>query len=216
MYMPSHFEQTRAEALHALIREYPLGALVTLRAGALNADHVPFDFDPTPAPHGTLRGHVGRGNPIWRDAGSDREVLVIFQGPSGYITPSWYPSKKEHGKVVPTYNYAVVHAYGKLRAVDDRTWLRALVTRLTDRHEAHHSDPWHVTDAPGDYIDKMLAAIVGVEITVTRLLGKWKVSQNRTPVDQTGVVDGLKASGNAHDLVMAQLVEQYGKPQRDR
>ncbi|MGE5465607.1 MAG: FMN-binding negative transcriptional regulator [Methanocella sp.] len=211
MYLPSHFEVTDTGALHALIREHPLGALVMRGAHGLDANHLPFEVDAEPAPYGRLLAHVARANPLWREAASDSEALVIFQGPSGYITPSWYPAKLATGKVVPTYNYAVVHAYGRMRAVDDREWLRAFVSRLTDRHEAPRTDPWHVSDAPESYIDQMLGAIVGIEVTITRLVGKFKMSQNRTPADQAGVIDGLKASADANYLVMAQLVEKCGK-----
>jgi transcriptional regulator len=215
MYLPSHFEVTDTEALHGLIREHPLGALVINGASGLDANHIPFEVDAEPAPHGRLIAHVARANPLWRQAGEDNEVLVIFQGPSGYITPSWYPTKSASGKVVPTYNYAVVHAYGRVRAIDDREWLRAFVTRLTDRHESIRSTPWHVTDAPADYIDQMLAAIVGLEVTITRIVGKWKVGQNRTPADQAGVIDELRARGAVGDDVMAQALEKYGKPRHE-
>jgi len=214
MYLPSHFEVTDTDTLHGLIREHPLGALVINGPHGLDANHMPFEIDSEPAPHGRLLAHVARANPLWRNAGAGGEVLVIFQGPSGYVTPSWYPTKQETGKVVPTYNYAVVHAYGRLRAIEDKAWLRAFVERLTDRHEGSRAAPWHVSDAPASYIDQMLGAIVGIEVTVTRLLGKWKMSQNRTPADQAGVVGGLKEQGPTNDLAMAQLVERYGKPRR--
>lgn len=214
MYLPKHFEVNDPAALHALLREHPLGALVTQSEHGLEANHVPFELDAEPAPHGRLLAHVARANPLWRSAGEDREVLVIFQGASGYVTPSWYPTKQATGKVVPTYNYAVVHAYGRMRAVEDKAWLHAFVSRLTARHEAARSDPWHVTDAPDDYIDKMLEAIVGIEITITRLVGKFKVGQNRTPADQAGVIDGLRARGSADDVVMAEALEKHGKPKR--
>ena len=214
MYLPKHFEVTDPAALHELIREHPLGALVMQSERGLEANHVPFEFQPEPAPHGRLLAHVARANPVWRAATEEREVLVIFQGASGYVTPAWYPSKQATGKVVPTYNYAVVHAYGRMRAIEDKAWLHAFVSRLTDRHEAERDDPWHVRDAPDDYIDKMLEAIVGIEITVTRLVGKWKVGQNRTPADQAGVIDGLKARAGADDAAMAQALERYGKPLR--
>ncbi|HEY9446156.1 MAG TPA: FMN-binding negative transcriptional regulator [Burkholderiales bacterium] len=214
MYLPAHFGETRVDVMHCLMRERPLGALVTLDAEGFNAEHIPFEIDPAPAPYGTLRAHVTRANPVWRNFPTDTDALVIFQGIHGYITPSWYPTKRGTRKVVPTYNYAVVHAYGRVRAIEDREWLRNFVSRLTDRHEAARMERWQVTDAPPDYIDQMLDAIVGIEVTVARLVGKFKMSQSRTPADQAGVVDGLKASGNADDLVMAQLVETCGKPRR--
>ena len=206
MYLPSHFEVTDTDALHALIREHPLGTLVMTGPQGLGADHIPFEIDTEPAPCGTLVAHVARANPLWQHEG---DVLVIFHGPSGYITPSWYPTKKENGKVVPTYNYAVVHAYGRLRAIEDRDWLRAFVTRLTDRHEAARAEPWHVTDAPADYIDKMVAAIVGIEVTITRMIGKFKMSQNRTPADRLGVASGLEQGESDDSRAMARLVRDY-------
>jgi len=208
VYLPSHFEETRVEFLHGLIREHSLGALVTLGAEGLNANHVPFEIAATPAPFGTLQCHVARGNPVWRDISKDSETLVIFQGAQAYITPSWYATKKETGKVVPTYNYLVVHAYGRLRVVEDRAWLRNLVERLTSRHEAGRQEPWKVTDAPEDYLETMLGAIVGIEIPVTRLLGKWKASQNRPTVDRDGVVRGLSEIDAADARAMAKTVKE--------
>jgi transcriptional regulator len=175
MYLPKNFEETRVEVLHELIRAHPLGALVTLGADGLEANHIPF---------------------------------AIFQGPQTYVSPSWYPSKQEGGKVVPTWNYAVVHAYGTPRAVDDAAWLRAFVEKLTHRHEAGRATPWKVTDAPADYVDKMVTAIVGIELPVARLLGKWKVSQNRPPRDREGVVAGLQDQGGDVSRAMAELVRR--------
>lgn len=204
MYLPRHFEEIRVDVLHGLIRAHPLGALVTTSANGLEANHVPFEIDPDPAPFGTLRAHVARANPVWREgAGS---ALVIFQGPERYVTPSWYRSKQEDGKVVPTWNYAVVHAHGVLRAIDDAAWLRAFVTRLTDRHEGRRAAPWKVTDAPADYVDKLLTAIVGIELPVARLIGKWKVSQNRPAPDRAGVIAGLAADGDDAARAMAAAV----------
>ncbi len=204
MYLPKHFEETRVDVLHGLIRAHPLGTLVTAGAGGLEANHVPFEIDPDPAPFGTLRAHVARANPVWRDGAGD--ALVLFQGPEIYVTPSWYPTKRESGKVVPTWNYVAVHAYGRLRAIDDPAWLRAFVTRLTDRHEARRAAPWKVSDAPGDYVDQLLAAIVGIELPVARLLGKWKVSQNRPAADRAGVVAGLEGDGGDAARAMAAAV----------
>ena len=210
MYLPKHFEETRVEVLHALVRAHPLAALVTLGAGGLEANHIPFEIDPDPAPFGTLRGHVARANPVWRELSRGADALAIFQGPATYVSPSWYPTKQEGGKVVPTWNYAVVHAYGPLRAVDDPAWLRAFVERLTNRHESGRTAPWHVTDAPADYVDKMVTAIVGIELPVTRLLGKWKTSQNRPARDRAGVVAGLEQDGGDAARAMAALVRETG------
>lgn len=208
MYLPAHFEETRIEVLRETIRLQPLGTLVTLSADGLNANHVPFEFDPKPAPFGTLRAHVARANPVWREICGDVEPLVIFQGPQAYITPSWYPSKRETGKVVPTYNYMVVHAYGVMRAIEDTDWLRRFVGDLTNRFEAPRAQPWSVSDAPEDFIAAQLGAIVGIEISVTRLIGKWKVSQNRPAADQQGVISGLRESDDAVAGAMAAAVER--------
>ena len=212
MYLPSHFEETRAEILRQLIRNHPLGTLVTFGADGLNANHVPFEFDPDPAPLGTLRAHVARANPVWREFSKEVEPLVIFQGPQSYITPSWYQTKKETGKVVPTFNYIVVHAYGTMRIIEDAGWLRKFVGGLTDRFEASRAQPWAVTDAPEDFIAMQLRAIVGIEISLTRLIGKWKASQNRPAADQQGVVAGLRESDDAVAQAMAVAVEQNKKP----
>jgi transcriptional regulator len=204
MYLPSHFAETRPEVLHAALRAHPLGLLVTQDAAhALDANPVPFLLDASRGPHGTLRAHVARANPVWREARQDTESLVVFQGPQAYVSPGWYASKAEHGKVVPTWNYVTVTARGALRVIDDRDWLRGLVGELTGRHEASQATPWQVDDAPPDFIDTMLKAIVGIEIELVSLQGKWKVSQNRPAADRDGVAEAL---GRAGDAQMAALV----------
>ena len=207
MYVPTHFEETRADVLHALVRAHPLAALVTHTPDGLVANHIPFEIDADPAPFGTLRGHMARANPQWRTLG-DSPALAIFQGPSAYVSPTWYATKRDTGRVVPTWNYAVVHAHGPVRVIHDRDWLREFVTRLTIRHEAGRHDPWQVSDAPADYIDTQLAAIVGIEMPIARLEGKWKVSQNRPAVDRAGVAEGLLQEGG--DSAVAELVRQAG------
>ena len=208
MYVPQHFEETRPEVLHRLIREHGLAALVTLGSDGLNANHIPLELDPAPPPFGILRGHVARGNPVWRDYSRDVEALAVFQGPQAYISPSWYQTKRETGKVVPTYNYIVVHAYGPMRIIEDRTWLRGLVERLTNRYEAGRAEPWKVTDAPADFVEQMLGAIVGIEIPLTRLVGKWKASQNRPSPDRDGVVTGLREMNDRDAQAMSGLVKK--------
>jgi transcriptional regulator len=208
MYLPKHFEEKRIEVLHQLIDAHPLGALVTLTTHGLEANHIPFAFARDPEPFGTLRGHIARANPLWRECATGAPALVIFQGPEGYISPSWYITKHESGEVVPTWNYAVVHAHGALRFIDDRNWLRRLVENLTNRHEKNRSDPWKVTDAPPAFIDQQLGAIVGVEIIIERLVGKWKVSQNRPDRDRDSVVEGLRRDGRDSALEMARLVRR--------
>jgi len=208
MYLPAHFAETRIEVLQRLIYEQPLAALVTFESGALNANHIPFELDAAPAPLGTLRGHVARANPVWKSHSPEVEALAIFQGAQHYITPAWYPSKRETGKVVPTFNYIVVHAYGTLRVIEDREWLRGLVNRLTNRHEAGRVDPWKVTDAPDDYVDKMLGAIVGIEMKLTKLTGKWKTSQNQPAANRDGVIDGLDELATPQAKAMSALVRE--------
>lgn len=178
--------------MSGLIRRYPLATLVTGGDAGLEANHLPMLFDPEPAPFGTLRGHLARGNAQWKSPRLD--ALAIFQGPQAYVSPSFYPSKAEHGKVVPTWNYAVVHAHGTLRVHDDPEWLRALVSTLTDVEEARFAEPWQVTDAPEDYIEGLLKAIVGIELPIARLEGKWKASQNRDEADRAGVAAELVRS----------------------
>jgi transcriptional regulator len=202
MYLPKAFEETRVDVLHACIRSHPLGALVTVGASGLNANHVPFMVDPEPAPFGTLRAHVARGNPAWRELASTPDALVIFQGPQAYVSPSWYPGKQEHGKVVPTWNYVAVHAYGAARVVHDAAWLRDLVTSLTKEHEAGRVEPWSVSDAPDEFVAQQMRAIVGIEIPIARLQGKWKASQNRAPLDIERVTEGLAGDGSAFADVM--------------
>jgi transcriptional regulator len=205
MYQPSHFKQTDPDAWQAVLREHPFATLVSQGAGGLTADHLPFEFDAGQGSHGTLLAHVARANPLWQQA-DGAEVLAIFQGPQAYITPSWYEAKAETGKVVPTWNYAVVHLHGRLRAVDDAVWLRGFVERLTRRHEASRAQPWAVGDAPADYIEQMLKAIVGVRIEVERVEAKWKVSQNRGETDRRRVAEGLAAEPGDNAAGMSRLV----------
>ena len=190
MYVPSQFREDQVPVLHELIRQQPLAALVTSTSGGLYASHLPLLIDPEPQPFGTLTGHLARANPHWQEATPGAEALAIFTGPQAYVTPSWYATKAETGKVVPTWNYAAVHAYGALRFFDDEARLLALVTRLTATHEGKRDQPWAVSDAPADFVRGMVRAIVGFELVITRLEGKWKMSQNRPPVDVGRVVDG--------------------------
>ena len=203
MYLPSHFEQHDTEALRALMREHPLATLVSLQADGPTADHVPLEFD---AATRTLRGHVARANPLWRVAGG-QAVLAVFCGPQTYITPSWYASKAATHKVVPTWNYTVVHSRGTLQVIEDAPWLHDLVSRLTRHHESPRAQPWAVSDAPDDYVQPMLRAIVGIQIPVDRLVGKWKVSQNRSAADRQGVAQGLALEAqDPQAAAMARLV----------
>ena len=207
MYIPPHFEQPDIEVMHDLIRNRPLATLVTLGSDGINANHIPLHLSPAPEPFGVLRGHVARANPIWRDLESDADTLAIFHGPDAYISPSWYATKQETGKVVPTWNYAVVHAYGSLRIIDDASWVRSQMEDLTTHHEAAFPEPWAVSDAPEDFTEKLIGAVVGIEMVITRLFGKWKISQNQPPQNQTSVIHGLNASGQAEAMTMAALVK---------
>ena len=207
MYPPSLFREDRVDVLHALIDTHPLGLLVT-HGNGLRACHVPMLIDAAPAPFGTLFGHVARANPVLSDNGdtSGMLALAVFQGPQHYITPSWYPTKQDHGRVVPTWNYVGVHAEGRLRFHDDAAWVRAHLTALTNKQEKDRDEPWAVTDAPREFVDSLLPGIVGFELTITDLVGTWKTSQNRPPVDQAGVVAGLREVGSDTALEMADIV----------
>jgi transcriptional regulator len=191
MYVPVHFEESRREVLDALICAQPFGSLVTHGPNGLDANHIPFEFDPALGPLGTLRAHVARANPVWQEALEAPEALVIFQGPAAYISPTWYPSKHETHRQVPTWNYIVVHAHGRIVVHDDETYVRGVVARLTRKMEAGEAAPWKMGDAPADYITQMLGAIVGLEIEVTKLVGKWKLSQNKAAGDIEGAASTL-------------------------
>lgn len=208
MYTPSHFEAPRPELLFELMSACPLATVVVHTAAGLSADHLPLLLRRDGAGPGRLVGHVARANPLWRLANPALEVLAIFHGPEGYLSPSWYATKAETGKVVPTWNYAVVHAHGVLRAIEDVAWLRQLVTELTDHHEQSHPKPWRVADAPVDFIESRLTAIVGIEIEITRLVGKWKMSQNQPAANRHGVIAGLRSLGTESARTMAAWVEQ--------
>lgn len=207
VYLPPHFEEQRIEAMHDLIRAYPLGTIVHLGPDGLNANHIPFLIDPAAGPLGTLLAHVARNNALWREASPDLETLVIFQGPDAYISPNWYATKRETHEVVPTYNYAVVHAYGRVQIHDDEKWLRGVIGKLTKVMEASQPSPWKMADAPRDYLNTRLTEIVGVEIEITRLIGKSKLSQNRPLADREGAVAGLRGTGNPGDVATAEMME---------
>lgn len=204
MYLPGHFAESRVEVLHALMRAQPFATLVTQGADGLTADHLPLQLATDGAGMGLLQGHVARANPLAQCA--DADVLVVFHGPQAYVSPSWYPTKQEHGRAVPTWNYVVVHARGRLRTINDPAWQRHNLETLVERHEAGFDQPWQIADAPADYIDSMMRAIVGIEIVVTALSGKWKTSQNQPAINRAGVVAGLRRQGTADALQMAELV----------
>jgi transcriptional regulator len=209
MYQPKHFEETRIEVMQALVASQPLSTLVTLSDEGLVADQIPMLLRPGEGPFGTLVGHVARANPLWRQTRLDTPVLAIFQGPQHYISPSWYPTKQEHGKVVPTWNYVVVQARGLLQIHDDPDWVRQQATQITNQQERTSAKPWAVDDAPRDYTDSMIKAVVGISIEVTLWSGKWKVSQNQPAVNRAGVVQSLETLQGAQALAMASLVTAH-------
>lgn len=207
MYLPKQNEETRLDVLHALIRSHPLGLWVSPGESELVANHLPFEIDATRGEFGTLVGHVARANPVWKRGVSVIPHLVSFQGPQSYISPSWYPSKHEHGKAVPTWNYAVVHVHALPTFIEDRDWLLAHLQSLTDHHEASQALPWAMSDAPEEYIDRMIGAVVGVELRIQSLTGKWKMSQNRSIADQMGVLAGLMTRSDTAASGVAGMIQ---------
>jgi transcriptional regulator len=203
MYVPPHYHEQREDVIHALIDAHPFATLVAPTADGFSVDHLPLLLERP----GVLRGHVARANPLWRDARSDEDAVAVFHGPDGYISPAWYPSKQESGKVVPTWNYVVVHVRGRLRFIEDPAWLIAHVTALSARHEAGRASPWQVSDAPADYVTRLLHAIVGLELSITALEGKWKVGQNRDEADRRGAASGLRAEGTEVARDLARLMD---------
>jgi transcriptional regulator len=215
VYLPAYFKESRTDVLHALMRARPLATLVTLCDSGLVANHIPVETLPEPPPHGLIRGHIARANPLWREYRADSEALAIFQGPQVYISPSFYPSMQETGEVVPTWDYAVVHARGTLRFVQDTHWLRAFVARLTDAHEASRQVPWKIDDAPLPYIEKMLTMIVGFEFSIVSLTGKWKLNQNHPAPNRRGVVKGLRDAADANSREIADMLSPLGDERHD-
>jgi transcriptional regulator len=208
LYLPAQFKEERIDVLHSLIREHPFATLVSMNAAGLVANHIPMRIDASAAPFGVLRGHVARANPVWTEFRSDIEALAIFQGPHTYISPSLYPSKQTTGEVVPTWNYVVVQASGTLRFIHEADWLRDFVSTLTDEQEAGRAQPWKMTDAPEAYLERMLGMIVGFELSISGISGKWKLGQNRTLADRQGLVQGLKQSPNADARELASLLAE--------
>jgi len=207
MYTPKHFDEARIEVMHELIRARPLATLVTLSPTGLDANHIPLYLKDDGSPFGTLQGHVARANPLSHDFAQELGVLAVFHGPEAYITPSWYATKQETGRAVPTWNYAVVHAHGAMRVIDDPAWLRAHLDALTAHNEAGFPAPWAPGDAPTEYVEKLMTALVGIEIPITKLSGKWKTSQNQPASNRAGVVQGLRQSTHPEAKAMAALIE---------
>lgn len=216
MYLPAYHREDDRTLQHDLIRAYPLGTLIVMGRSdtehtGLIANPVPFHLDPAAGENGALKAHVARANPVWRDYDPAVEALVVFQGPQIYVSPNFYATKKETGKVVPTWNYVSVQAYGTLKVIEDKAWLIDQIRALTATHEAEQPSPWSIDDAPEDYIAMMLRGIVGIEIAISRLEGKWKMSQNRTAEDRAGVVAALRASADKDAGIIADLVAKAGK-----
>jgi transcriptional regulator len=211
MYTPKDFRVDDLPTLHADMQRNTLATLVSLTTSGLVATHLPVLLDEQRGPFGTILGHVSRANLQWQQTDPATEALLIFNGPDTYVTPNWYPAKQETGRVVPTWNYAAIHAYGKLSFFDDPARLRDIVTRLTDIHESTFPNPWKVTDAPAIYIDSQLKAIVGFELPISRLEGKRKFNQNRSAADQAGVVEGLRSLNNSTKSAVADFMEDILK-----
>jgi transcriptional regulator len=213
MYQPEDFRVDDVPQVHALMRARPFAALISAGPAGLYATHMPTVLKDE-GPLGLVECHVARANPHWKQFAESSEVLMIFQGADGYVTPNWYPSKAQHGKVVPTWNYAVVHAYARPEVMNDQAWLRRHVAELSAQQEAHERTPWSLADAPERYVDVMLRGIVGIRLAVTRLEGKWKMSQNREPEDRAGVVQGFAARAEGDDLELAEMVRRVSAPSR--
>ncbi|MFO1308610.1 MAG: FMN-binding negative transcriptional regulator [Burkholderiales bacterium] len=197
MYLPGHFEETRLDELHRFVDEHPFGALVVHGPNGLDANHLPFLLEPAAGAYGRLLAHVARANPLWREAKDGDEALVIFRAEDAYVSPNWYPSKHEAHRQVPTWNYRVVHVHGRLAIRDDERFVRGVVARLTRVHEARtgSATPWRMGDAPADYLDRMLGAIVGIEVEITAIVGKWKLGQNKDERDRLGAAEALSERG---------------------
>jgi len=206
MYVPPAFREDDLPTIHAEMRKIRLATLVTVTGNGLVATHLPLLLDSAAGGYGTLYGHVARGNTQWHESLPEVEALAIFTASDAYVTPNWYPSKQETGKVVPTWMYAAIHAYGRARFIDDAEWLRDFVTRLTDKHEAANAQPWKVTDAPPAYVDAQLTRIIGVELPISRVEGKWKFDQRSAAQDRVGVLAGLEASGTPGNLEAASVM----------
>lgn len=195
MYVPAHYSESRAEVLHELISDHPFGVLITHGIDGLDANHIPFDLHSSEGAIGVLHAHVARANPVWQQLSDGDEVLVVFQAEHGYLSPNWYPSKHEHHKQVPTWNYRVVHAHGRVTIRDDERYVRGVVARLTRQHEATQRNPWRLSDSPADFVDTLLQAVVGLEIEITRIVGKFKLSQNKDASDMESAGAEYKALG---------------------
>ena len=211
MYIPPYHAENDLNTVQSLIDAQPLGAWVALGPDGLIANHIPFILDRSRGEFGTLRAHVSRANTVWQQLSAEQDSLVMFQGPQSYITPSWYPTRLTEGTVVPTWNYAVVHAHGKPQVIEDPRWMLQFLNDLTEHNESGQAMPWKVADAPREFIERLARAVVGIEIPITKLQGKWKLSQDEAMPDRRGTVAGLAALGDANSLALARLVEDQIK-----
>ncbi|NOX51753.1 MAG: FMN-binding negative transcriptional regulator [Gammaproteobacteria bacterium] len=208
MYVQPQFEESRPAVLHELIRTHPLATLIVIHNDDIAVNHIPLFVNTDKGDLGVLQGHLPRANSIWESFDGKTKCVAVFQGPATYISPSWYPSKHEHGKAVPTWNYVVTHAHGYPRAVEDKDWLLRHLNKLTDQQESNQRLPWRVCDAPTEFTDKMLSHIIGFEMPIVSIQGKWKVSQNRPAKDQLGVIENLLKQGDDNAMAMADLISQ--------
>lgn len=216
VYLPPHFEESNVESFISSIRDHPLGTLITLDSTGINANHIPFIFDPLHGEHGRLLGHVARNNSVWHDHAEEVESLVIFQSANAYISPNWYPTKQATHEVVPTWNYAVFHVYGNLIVHDDIKWVRGQAGMLTKQQESTQPIPWKMADAPPAYTEMMLGNIVGIEISITRVIGKLKASQNRAEQDRLGAIAGLQQRADPTGQAMAEIMTEINNRQSSR
>ena len=208
MHIPKFFEQDNIEELEKMMLAYPFATLVNQSKNGLRADHIPLYLQKMPNNKRILKGHIGKGNPLWKEVTENSESLAIFHGPDNYISPNYYPSKQVDGKVVPTWNYVAVHLKGNISFVHDKEWKLDMLNVLTNQHEENQSQPWSVSDAPSEFTAKMLGGIVGIELDVKSIQGQWKVSQNKQEKDSQGIIGGLSEIGAKE---MSKLVEKYKK-----
>ena len=210
MYLPPVFREDKIEVMHDLIKRQSFATLITLDGGEICANHLPFIIHPELSEHGTLRGHISKGNPLWKSLSTSDTVLAIFQGADHYISPNWYPSKQDHHKEVPTWNYAVVHAHGTLTIIEDQGWLKSHLNELTNHHERNQQEPWKVSDAPEKYVDQQINGIAGIEIVISKLEGKWKAGQNKKEKDIIGAAEALSeiesSSAKSMSKIMAERI----------
>lgn len=211
MFQPAIFRIEDIETMHQLMLDHPFATLISSQNGHINADHLPLVLHPELSEKGVIRAHIAKGNSLWLERDNSMEALAIFHGPQAYISPNWYPSKKQHGKAVPTWNYAVVHAHGTLTFKTEDDWLLEHLVEISKRQEDDREDSWEVSDAPQNYLAKQFKGIVGVEIEITQLVGKWKVSQNKDKLDRAGVQEGLKLEDTEGAFLISDMVQQFSK-----